>query len=280
MMKKQVCKSFMVLVGVLLSLGWGLVQAEGLVLTSPPRESPAAGEKLYGPLAKALTGLLGVTVTYKHPGNWLTYQREMRNDAYDIVFDGPQFIAWRQAHLKNEAVVKLQGSLEFFLVSHVDDKSVNTLDDLIGKRICGIPPPNLATLTVLDKFRNPVRQPLIKGVKGGMLGVAKAFKAGLCQAAVFRDTFYKKKLTDADRATMKVLYQSKPIPNQGISVSQRISSADRNKIRDFIMTPAGIKVTAAIVKRFGGKLVKSFVPTSRTEYEGYNNLLEGVIFGW
>lgn len=280
MINRYFCKSFMVSVIIIVNLVWCIAQAEGLVLTSPPREKKAAGKKLYGPLAQHLSQLLGVKVTYKHPGNWLTYQREMRNDAYDIIFDGPHFIAWRQEHLKHEAVVKLQGTLEFFLVARVDDKSVNTMDDLIGQKICGISPPNLSTLTVLDKFRNPVRQPVIKGVKGGMVGVAKAFKSGQCKAAVFRDTFYKKKLKEEDRAGMKILFHSQPIPNQGISVSRRLSPAARNKIKESLTIGNGVQATAGIVKRFGGKKVKSFVPASKQEYEGFNQLLEGVIFGW
>lgn len=280
MISKRMCKLFMVLTGIVLYLNLGMAQAEGLILTSPPREKKAVGQKLYGPIANHLTQLLGVKVTYQHPGNWLSYQREMRNDRYDIVFDGPHFIAWRQEHLKHEAIVKLQGSLQFFLVARTGDKSVNTMDDLIGQKICGISPPNLSTLTVLDKFRNPVRQPVIKGVKGGMKGVFKAFKSGTCKAAVFRDTFFKKKLKEEDRATMKILFHSQPIPNQGISVSRRLSPAAKAKIKESLTIGKGVNATVAIVKRFGGKKVKSFVPASKAEYEGLNNLLEGVIFGW
>lgn len=259
---------------------WGLANAEGLILTAPPREKAEAGQTIYGPLADHLTQLLGVKVTYKHPANWLNYQREMRNDVYDIVFDGPHFISWRQEHLKHEVLVKLQGTLEFILVARADDKSVNTLDDLIGQKICGISPPNLSTLTVLDKFRNPVRQPVITGIKGGMGGVAKAFKSGKCKAAVFRDTFYKKKLTDQDRASLKILLQSRPLPNQGISVSRRLSPAAKAKIKESLTIGKGVGASLAIVKRFGGKQAKSFVPASKEEYYGHNNLLEGVIFGW
>ena len=279
MINRYFCKSFMVSIIVLVNLVWGLAQAEGLILTSPPREKKEVGEKLYGPLANHLSQLLGVKVTYKSPGNWLTYQREMRNDAYDIVFDGPHFIAWRQEHLKHEALVKIPGTLKFTLVSRASDKSINTMDDLIGKPICGIPPPNLTTLTVLDKFRNPVRQPMIKGVKGAMKGVNKAFKSGKCVAAVFRSDFFYKGMPKEERAGLKVLFESKPIPNQAISVSRRLSPAAKAKIRESLTIGKGVQATAGIMKRFGGK-AKSFVPTSKEEYEGYNNLLEGVIFGW
>ena len=73
--------------------------ARNLILSAPPRETAEAGMKIYGPIAQHLSKLLGVIVTYKHPGNWMTYQHEMRDDKYDIIFDGPHFISWREKHL-------------------------------------------------------------------------------------------------------------------------------------------------------------------------------------
>ncbi|MDH5777459.1 MAG: phosphate/phosphite/phosphonate ABC transporter substrate-binding protein, partial [Gammaproteobacteria bacterium] len=70
-------------------------------MTAPPRESKEAGNKLYTPLANHLSKLLNAKVVYQHPGNWLNYQRDMREDKYDIVFDGPHFISWRLEHLKH-----------------------------------------------------------------------------------------------------------------------------------------------------------------------------------
>ncbi|MEJ2398266.1 MAG: PhnD/SsuA/transferrin family substrate-binding protein [Gammaproteobacteria bacterium] len=83
-----------------------LASAQDLILTAPPREKPAAGQKQYGPLAAYLTKLFGHKVKYVFPGNWLKYQRDMRNDKYDIIFDGPHFISWRILHLGNQAVVR------------------------------------------------------------------------------------------------------------------------------------------------------------------------------
>lgn len=255
-------------------------QAEGLVLTAPPRETPQAGMKLYGPIADHLSKLLKVKVTYQHPGNWLKYQREMRNDKYDIVFDGPHFIAWREEHLGHEAIVKLPGKLQFVLVI-AKGASITHPDKLIGKRICGISPPNLSTLSILDYYRNPVRQPMIKGIKGGMGKVFKSFSSGKakCDAAVLRTTFHKKKLKDAQRASIKTLYKTKAMPNQGISLSKRISPELKLRIKKSLTIGDGVAATKNLLKRFGGK-AKSFMPTKSKEYAGYNNLLEGVIFGW
>ncbi len=255
------------------------VVAKDLIFTSPPREKPEAGQKLYGPIATHLTKLLGQKVVYEHPKNWLNYQREMRNDKYDIVFDGPHFISWRMAHVDHEVLVKLPGKLGFFLVSGKTDNEILSTKDLVAKKICGISPPNLSTLSIIAAYQNPVQQPVIKGIKGGMRAVEKAFLNGDCRAAVFRDAFYKKKLAESTRDNVKIIYRSKPLPNQGISVSKRLSDRQKNLIVQSFTFGDGIKASSGLLRRFGGK-AKKFQSATTSEYLGHNLLLEGVIFGW
>jgi len=255
--------------------------AKDLVLTAPPREAPEAGLKQYGPLADHLSKLLNKKVVYEHPQNWLNYQRDMRDDKYDIVFDGPQFISWRMEHLGHHVLVKLPGTLQFVMVAEASDAEVNKPDDLVGKKVCAISPPNLSILTVLALFQNPVQQPVVKGVQGGMGGVLKSFGTSSgCRAWVYRTTFYKNKLTEEDRGKTKIIFSSKPLPNQGISVSKRLSERDMSLIIQSLTLGDGVKIALPTVKRFGGKKAKSFVPAKEDEYRGHNTLLEGVIFGW
>lgn len=258
------------------------VFARELILTAPPRETAEAGMKIYGPVASHLTKILGVKVKYEHPENWMKYQREMRNDRYDIVFDGPHFISWRERHLGHEALVKLPGKLQFMLVADKKNTTLASPNDLIGKNICGISPPNLSTLSVLDYYRNPVRQPVIKGIKGGMGKVYKSLAAAdknKCDAAVLRTAFHKKKLKKEQQEGIKTLFTSKAMPNQGVSVSKRVSPELKLRIKKSLSVGDGIPATKHLLKRFGGK-AKSFIPVEGKEYAGYNNLLEGVIFGW
>lgn len=249
-----------------------------LVLTAPPRETPDAGKKLYAPLASELSTLLNQEVVYQHPGNWLAYQHDMRNDKYDIVFDGPHFISWRIKNIKHKSTVKLPGTLQFVIVGKKDDEKIKSLDDLVGRKVCGIPPPNLGTLTVYAAYERPARQPVIVPIRGGFKKVFKAFKAGKCQGAVFRTTFYAKKLSDEDRAITKVLHKSEALPNQGISISSRVDAAAQKKIIDTLTKPdvEGIK---SLLARFGGK-AKAFEAASDEDFLNHNKLLEGVIFGW
>lgn len=276
MLSKKIILSIVLIVNL-----YSTAFAQGLIFSAPPRETAEEGMKIYGPIVAHLSKILEVPVTYEHPGNWLNYQRDMRNNKYDIIFDGPHFIAWREKHLGHEALVKLPGKLQFVLVIDKDAVGYDHPDKLIGKRICGISPPNLSMLTILDYYRNPVRQPMIKGIKGGMGKVFKSFLSEKykCDAAILRTTFHNKKLSDDQRAMIKTLYTTQEMPNQGISVSKRISPELKLRIKKSLTIGDGVKSTEKLLKRFGGK-AKSLIPTQKKEYAGYNNLLEGVIFGW
>lgn len=253
--------------------------AADLIFTSPPREKPADGAKQYGPVAQHLSQILQTKVVYKHPGNWLNYQREMRDGKYDIIFDGPHFASWRMAHIGHDMIAKLPGSLTFFLVRRKENTSINELNDLIGKRICGISMPNLSTLSILSGYPNPVRQPVIVGVKGGMLGVAKSLEKDRCDAYVFRDKFFMKKLKPEVRNSLQIIYKSQPLPNQVISASQRVTPAQKKAMAHSLTVGNGIDSTQAIRKRFAGK-ARSMVKATNEEFKNHNRLLEGVIFGW
>jgi len=277
-MSNRITQSIVLMV-LLVNVQFSISAAADLIFTAPPREKPAAGKAVYGPIAQHLSQLLGKKVTYKHPNNWLNYQREMRDGKYDIIFDGPHFASWRMAHIGHEMVAKLPGSLGFMLVKNKENKDINNLDDLIGKRICGISMPNLSTLSILAAYPNPVRQPVIIGVRGGMKGVAKSLEKNRCDAYVFRDVFFAKKLKPELKNSVEILYKSKPLPNQVISAGPRLSPAQKKAITFSLVSGKGVKSTNKLRQRFAKK-ARSFLKTTNKEYKGHNRLLEGVIFGW
>jgi ABC-type phosphate/phosphonate transport system substrate-binding protein len=250
-------------------------QAE-LVLSAPPRESADEGNKVYGPLAEHLSKELGEEVTYQHPGSWFSYQKGIRSDKYDIVFDGPHFISWRIKNKGHTPVAKLPGDLSFVLIARAGDTETNSTEDLAGKLICAISPPNLSTLTVLKEYSEDGK-PKLKTVKGGMGAVYKSFNEGNCKAAVLRDKFFYKKLSDEDRTNTKVIYSSTPVPNQGITVSSRIPYENRKKITDALtsLNPG----TTPLLNRFAPKAEK-MSPVNTGEYDSYDMLLSGVVMGW
>lgn len=249
-----------------------------LILTSPPRESPQVGEQRYGTIAKALSDLLGKKIVYEHPKNWIEYTRNMRANKYDIIFDGPHFVAWRMKHLDHVPVVKLPGTLGFVFVAKDSDKKAHSLRDIVGKSLCGIPAPNLGTLVAYSIFNNPVIQPEIHFVRGGPVEVLKSFLRGECEYAVLFDKFYKN-VPAEKKQHIKIIARSKQMPSQTISVSSRVSKEDARKITDYLISSQGAKAGSTLLHFFAKKKPK-FVRANPKDYDGLENLLEGVEFGW
>ena len=249
-----------------------------LTFTAPPRESALKGEKMYAPIAKHLSELLGETVTYEHPGGWFEYSANMRDNKYDIIFDGPHFAAWRIKNLDHQPVAKLPGTLDFYILVKADDEKINDLRDLVSHKVCGLASPNLGTVTVYSLYDNPVVQPEVHEVKGGFKGVFKAFRDNKCRAAVVRDNIYKK-LKDSDKEEIKVIYKSRSLPNQTVTVSKNIDAKTRELIAYGLTTPQGFKSADGLFGRFSKK-AKYFIPPKQKEYRGLDNLLSGVVWGW
>ncbi|MCK5360711.1 MAG: PhnD/SsuA/transferrin family substrate-binding protein [Gammaproteobacteria bacterium] len=236
------------------------------IVTSPPRETLEDGKKQYVPIAELLTKVTGDTFTYKHPGDWLSYTKNMKSDYYDVVLDGPHFISWRMKMLEHTPVVRFSGSLKFMVLVN-KGSTVGTLDELGGYPICALAPPNMATLSIQNQFDNPMRQPLILEVTDFKSGF-KGMLAGKCQAAILPVGVYKRMNKDGKiDEKAKIIFRSTPIPQQGFSVSQRISPELRSQISDALMSEDGHAATAVVRKRFGGS--KDLMTTNLEEYQGY-----------
>ncbi|MDH4134568.1 MAG: phosphate/phosphite/phosphonate ABC transporter substrate-binding protein, partial [Gammaproteobacteria bacterium] len=162
-----------------------------LILSSPPRDTQAKEEEIYAPIVDLLTKASGQKVSFKYGENYVIYQSDMLKGKYDIVFDGPQFVGWRIAKLNHVPVAKFPGNLSFVLIARNDNVRIKEPKDLSGRMICAFPPPNLATISILSLYDNPVRQPKIIEVQN----FPEAYKqvlsgrcaAGILQAKLFND---------------------------------------------------------------------------------------------
>lgn len=273
-------KSVPALLGLVLLSWHSWSQAQALLLTAPPRETPQVGEQMYAPLAKHLSELTGHDIRYRHPGNWLRYQRDMRRHKYDIVFDGPHFASWRIRHAGHSAVARLPGFLQFYLVARADNDAIVIPRDLAARRVCVIPPPNLSSLALLARTDGPAREPILEAARGGMKGVYQKLMSGACEAAMLRSSFFDKKLEPQQRDQLKIIYSSPQMPNQVITVGSVLSAQQQQKIAVSLISGEGVEATQAIVKRFAGQQTKAFIAVKPGEYDDYSDLLEGVILGW
>ncbi|GMR20111.1 MAG: hypothetical protein BMS9Abin36_0706 [Gammaproteobacteria bacterium] len=243
------------------------------IFSAPPRGPVAEETKVYKPIADYLTKVLGNKVSYKHPGNWLTYQAEMQAGVYDIVFDGPHFVSWRMAKTQHEPLVKLPGKLAFSIVVKKDEQRVAHVTQLRGRTVCGLAPPNLATLTTYSIFNNPARQPLVVESKS-FPDAYQSVISGHCIAAVMRDKMFYR-LQKKNDNQLKELFHSKGIANQAFSAGPRISVSEKVKIVKALLSDEAKDKMQAFNKRFNKK-GKPLERAGREEYLAHAQLLKDI----
>jgi len=251
-----------------------------LILSAPPLESAELGEKAYKPLAEGLSQILHQRVIYKHPKNWRSYEKEMKKDKYDIIFDGPHFAAWRIESLRARPLVKLQGSLRFVLVTLRTEYSVQQPEHLIGLPVCTLPSPNLGALSLFAMFPMPARQPEYRLIThGGFKEVANALQRGECTAAILRSSYYYKKASNEFRDQTRVIKRSTAMTNQGITLSKRIPSNFDKAIAQYLTSKSSAEALQPLLERFTDSH-GNFTMSDKSDYEGQNLLHDNVIFGW
>ena len=243
------------------------LEDEVITFSAPPRDSEEEGRRRFEPLAEYLSKILGKKVVYRHPGSWGVYQGEMQKGAYDLVFDGPHFNGWRMEKLDYNVLVKAPGDFSQVVVVRKDSTTVD-IKRLAGHKICAHAPPNLGTLILQGAFDNPARQPLI-AVVHGYKHIYQALLDGKCEAAVLPKKHLEK--FDRERNAMRVVYQSKPLPNQALSAGPRITAEDREHIAAALLAPEAAAPTAKMREAYMGG--KTFVSTSNAEYAGLGEYL-------
>lgn len=246
--------------------------ADEYIFSAPPRGSVEKETKVYKPIAEYLSKVLGKKIIYKHPGNWLTYQNDMQKGKYDLVFDGPHFVSWRIIKTNHIPLVKLPGKLAFNIMVSKKNKDIKSYRDLNGRTVCGLAPPNLATLTLYSLFPNPVRQPLVVSVKSFPKGYAKAAKEQ-CVAAVMRDKMFNK-LNKQNKAG-RVIFKSKGITNQAFTAGPRFTPKQKEKLTAALLSKSAVSNMRAFHKRFNKK-GKPILPASEKDFKGLALLLKDV----
>lgn len=241
------------------------------VFSAPPRESGENEAEVYQPVADYLSRMTGRKIVYRNAENWLSYQDNMRKGKYDLVFDGPHFVSWRMAKLQHMPLVKLAGELSFVAVVRKDNPRIHDVKSLAGRPVCGMAPPNLATLTLYNQFDNPARQPLVVEVRS----FAQAYewlRNGKCEAAIMRDQMFKK--LSKEKPEERVIYHSPGVPNQAFSAGPRFSAQDRARIAEALLAPEARAVLADFFNRYSKD--KDLLLAQGDEFRGLTVLLKDV----
>lgn len=271
--RKLMLGSTLLLSSLLLPVMGSTAEKGVITMTTAPTQSVEDTHKLYGPLAEYLSEAIGNQVKLVPVRNFLEYTSKMRKDEFDIIFDGPHFVSWRMRHTEHVPLARLPGEL-VFMAAVKDGGTISKIDQLVGKKVCAVNSPNLATLMVLDAFPNPVRQPVIVSERS-FKGAMECLKKGRGVAAILPIKFWNKFEKKGKTKGFRSLYTTKkqPLPPRTFSISRRVDAATREKIRQALLDAEGKPGAVPLLDRFRSK---NFVVARESEYHDLSRLLLSV----
>ncbi|BAU49220.1 phosphate ABC transporter substrate-binding protein [Sulfurifustis variabilis] len=243
-------------------------RAADYVFSAPPLADPIDDRAVYGPVAEYLSAVIGKKIVYRRSDNSLAYPEQMRKGTYDLAFDDPHFVSWRMVKLQHTPLAKLPGELVFAVVSRNDNNEVSDVRDLIGRPVCALVPPNIATLTLMAQFENPAREPLIVEKQSYTATYEGVISKSCVGAAV--PVGIAQKL--ANEGVMRIIYESDGVPNQGFSAGPRFSAEDRTKMADALVAPEARTKLARFFDTWSKD--KNLQRASHAEYQGVARLLK------
>lgn len=241
-----------------------------LILGAAPREEDDEARAIYAPIAEFLSGELGRKVVFRPAGNWGVYQGLMQKGTYDLVFDGPHFTSWRTENSRHNALLKIPGEHMFVVVVKQDNEKIRQLRQVAGRTVCGHAPPNLGTLTVLNEFDNPSRQPIIVNIDGWK-NIYAGLLAGKCVAAAIP----LKKLEQFEKTggrQARIIFRGNVLPDNALTAGPRLKPAEQQAVVRALMTPEGEKATSRLREKYA--YGRSFVAASNRDFSGLSTYLK------
>ena len=139
MNKKYFFRCISVLV---LAAGYHPLALSDYILATPPRETKEESIAIYQPVADYFSKVTGEKFVFRGAENWSDYTSAMKNQEFDVVFDGAHFVSWRIKYINHEILAKLPELLIWRIVAAKDNVALKSLDDLIGKKLCAPKTPN------------------------------------------------------------------------------------------------------------------------------------------
>ncbi len=238
------------------------------ILSTPPWESPQESRQIYEPTARYVSTVVGFTITYRRPDNWLSYRDALHNDAYDIVFDDPHFVSYRIEHYGHTPLVKIPGEVVFAVLGRKNDQEITEYRDLAGRTLCGQGPPHLGTLRFLQQFENPLRQPILLPM-GSWRESYAATLDGRCHAGIVP----MEALARIDKNQVRVLYLTDGTPGPAFTAGRRISEVAREQIVAALTSWEARQPTHQMRAQYDAN---AYAIADAEEYQGLHELLDSV----
>ena len=246
-----------------------LAVSKDLIFPTPPTQSVEMTRKNYQPLVDYISQAINKKIVLMPAKNFQEYTKNLRIGTYDMIFDGPHFINWRIRKQNHVVVAKQPGELHFAIVA-MKNSSIRKLEDLWALPVCTPSVPHLGTLTMLEIYSNPIREPVIIPVQS-FKHALKCLREGRGLAALVRDKYWYKK---ADRSGLRVIHMTKKkMPARGLTVSPRVNKKAQRQITRALTSKEGRKFAEKAFSTIGGG---KFVTANTAEFSNHGEIIKQV----
>ncbi len=239
-----------------------------LILTTAPSQNRLITENLYRPFVRYLEGALREPIHFEVENSLSTYTYKMRNDEYDLVFDGPHFAGWRIDVKQHKPLVKLPGQASLVIAASLKAAHLTMADLAQGRaRVCAFPQPNILTMAFLKEFPNPLQRPTLLRVQE-LAELEDCVLSGRGDVLVMQDSQWQES-QNHDKLRL-INFKSTVYPNRTLTYGHRVSTATAEQLKALLLTPAGTEAASAVLKSYGAD---HFVEAHLSEYVGLGKLL-------
>jgi ABC-type phosphate/phosphonate transport system substrate-binding protein len=221
--------------------------AELVLAGNPAAKDRVERDKRFTELASQLSEALGEPVRYVAPINEMGYAQEIRKGSYDILIDGPHLGAWRVNKGLHKYVAEVNTPQTFLIIVPATDKETASPDQLISKKVCVLPSPNLSNLMFMNLYPDPLQTPSLH-VVDNFNDVATGVLSGKCMAGVINAAFFASRLDKGEREQLRVAYSTRPLPGNIMTVSNNLNEDKRKALQKRITSadPASDKLLQTI----------------------------------
>ncbi len=258
-----------VLLGALCLSAGSQATEQPIIFATAPTHSTKKTLEIYQPLVDYLREKTGKDIIIQTAATFTGYNNGLQSNAYQIIFDGPQFVGWRMEKYGHIPVARLPGNIKIVVVVKKDSQ-ITQVDQLAGQRVCSFPSPNMLTMAFLEHFPNPIRQPISVPARG-FKGIEQCLQRDDVVGAVLRDTMWNKM---KGKENLKILLApERSYPERTFSVSPDIDPKTRRTITYALLSEEAQQHLKSVFTTFKRDRL---IPAKPEEYTNLGELLRPV----
>ena len=228
-------------------------------------QSRAETEQRFAPLVSYLRRATGLALRLVVPENALDHwHQHTRRGAAGLVIEAAQFTDYRTKHRGYVPLVSSLESQSYSLVTAADTVLLDP-EELHGKLIAALPPPDPGTLMLLGLFPDAILRPAILEVATARAGVEQLVGGHVVATLIPTEI-------EARFPHLNVFITTESGPGLGVSAARVLPAAAKQRIRDALIAARGDQ-RAALALRAAG--ISGFQPASATTFDGAARWLRG-----